>query len=224
MAQHISDFSKSGMALEPDGRLDAPAFHRNHEPIWEVLAPFLGAREGEVLEVGSGTGRHVVEFARRTPSVVWWASDHIEAHLQSIAAWRAHDGLKNMRGPLRIDLADADWAAYFGRDGAPESVLAIVCINVLHIAPWRVTEGLMRGAGRLLRSDGQLFVYGPFQRHGQHTTASNAAFDAGLRSDNPEWGVRDLDEVARAAEGAGLRLMEAVEMPANNFTLIFAPR
>jgi Protein of unknown function (DUF938) len=128
-----------------------------------------------------------------------------------------------VRGPLRIDLADPDWIGHFGRDGAPKNVLAILCINVLHIAPWRVTEGLMRGARQLLRSDGRLFVYGPFKRHGEHTAPSNAAFDEGLRRDNPEWGVRDTDEVAQAAQRSGLRLAEVVQMPANNLILIFAP-
>ena len=201
-------------------RLDAPAFHRNNEPIWQVLAPFLSGRAGDVLEVGSGTGQHVIEFARRSPDAAWWPNDCIEPHLKSIAAWRAHAGLANVRAPARIDLSDLDWALQ--ADGIEvRKFLAIVCINVLHIAPWRVTENLLAGAAHLLRPDGRLFVYGPFMRNGQHTAPSNAAFDASLRRENAEWGVRDADEIGEIAERTGLRLAQIVEMPANNLILIF---
>ena len=99
--------------------------------------------------------------------------------------------------------------------------MLIVCINVLHIAPWAVSERVLALAARNLRADGRLFVYGPFMRDGQHTAESNAAFDAGLRKDNPEWGVRDLTDLANASASHGLRLAETIPMPANNFVLVF---
>ena len=108
MAEHVVEFGKDGRPVEPDGRLDAPAFHRNHRPIWAVLQPYLAGKSGDVIEAGSGTGQHVVDFARRTPEITWWPSDLNEQHLKSIDAWRAHAGLSNIRPPLRIDLTDPD--------------------------------------------------------------------------------------------------------------------
>jgi hypothetical protein len=109
------------------------------------------------------------------------------------------------------------------QDGrGPADVLAVFCANVVHIAPWRVAEGLFAGAGRYLRADGLLFLYGPFKRGGKHTALSNAVFDSSLREGNPEWGVRDIEAVeALAAAAAGLALVEVVEMPTNNLTLVF---
>jgi SAM-dependent methyltransferase len=224
MAEHVAEFGKDGRPAELDGRLDAPAFHRNHAPIWAVLQKFLGGKSGDVLEAGSGTGQHVVHFARHTPDIVWWPSDLNERHLISIAAWRAHAGLPNICPPLRVDLCDPAWCPEM-RDGrAPSKLLAVFCANVIHIAPWRVAEGLFAGAGNYLRADGQLFLYGPFKRDGKHTALSNAVFDTSLRERDVEWGVRDVADLEKLADAAGLALREVVEMPANNLILIFARR
>jgi hypothetical protein len=99
--------------------------------------------------------------------------------------------------------------------------LAVFCANVIHIAPWRVAEGLFAGAGRYLRADGRLFLYGPFKRDGKHTAISNAVFDTSLRERDPDWGVRDVTEVEKLASDAGLALAGIVEMPANNLMLAF---
>jgi len=222
MAEYVVEFGKDGRPVEPDGRLDAAAFHRNHQPIWEVLKPFLAGQSGDVLEAGSGTGQHVVYFAQHTPDITWWPSDLNEQHLQSIAAWRAHARAANIREARRIDLSEAQW---WPQDASgPGALLAIVCANVIHIAPWRVAEGLFAGAGRYLRSDGRLFLYGPFKRNGAHTAPSNAAFDESLRQGNPDWGVRDIADLDRLAESAGLVLRDAFEMPANNMILVFGRR
>jgi SAM-dependent methyltransferase len=219
MPDYVVEFGNVGAPPEPDGRLDAPAFHRNHAPIWAVISPFLDGRSGHVLEVGSGTGQHAVAFARQVPNLVWWPSDINDKHLRSIDAWRAHAGPVNLRPPLRIDLDG--WASGATELAVPDALTAIVCINVLHIAPWRVAEGLMTGAARHLEPNGRLFVYGPFMRDGVHTAPSNAAFDASLRQENPAWGVRDTTDVAALAARFGLRLAEIAEMPANNLTLAF---
>ena len=221
MAEYVVEFGRDGRPVEPDGRLDAPAFHRNHEAIWTVLQGFLAGKSGDVVEAGSGTGQHAVDFARRSPEITWWPSDLNAQHLKSIGAWRAHAGLANIRPPLQIDLSDPAWCRQMHDGSGPEKLLAVFCANVIHIAPWRVTEGLFAGAGRYLRADGRLFLYGPFKRDGQHTAASNAAFDASLRESNPEWGVRDIADVEALAGAAGLALIETAEMPANNLTLVF---
>jgi SAM-dependent methyltransferase len=221
MAEYVVEFGKDGRPVEPDGRLDAAAFHRNHAPIWAVLQKFLGGKSGDVVEAGSGTGQHVVHFATHTPDITWWPSDLNARHLNSIEAWRAHAGLPNIRPPQRIDLTDPDWSSAMQDGGGPAELLAIFCANVIHIAPWRVAEGLFAGAGRYLRADGRLFLYGPFKREGKHTAMSNAVFDTSLREQDAEWGVRDIADIEKLAAGVGLALIETVPMPANNMILVF---
>jgi len=222
MADYIVEFGKDGSPVEADGRLDAEAFHRNHQPIWAVLQRYLDGKSGDVLEAGSGTGQHAVHFAAHSPGIVWWPSDLNERHLQSIAAWRAFSGLPNIKPPLKLDLADPDWSEATRTGGGPPSLLAIFCANVIHIAPWRVAEGLFAGAGRMLQEGGYLFLYGPFKRNGKHTALSNAVFDASLRENNPDWGVRDIADLEKLASSCGLALREVVEMPANNLIVVFA--
>ncbi len=221
MAEYVVEFGKDGRPLEPDGRLDAAAFHRNHQAISAVLQQFLAGKSGDAVEAGSGTGQHVVEFARLNPEITWWPSDLNTQHLRSIEAWRAHAGLTNIRPPLRIDLSDPAWCHEMHDGSGPGKLLAVFCANVIHIAPWRVAEGLFAGAGRYLQADGRLFLYGPFKRGGRHTAASNAAFDRSLRENDAEWGVRDIDDLKRLGEGVGLNLTEIAEMPANNLIVVF---
>ena len=220
MPKFVIDFGSLGRPREPDGRLDGPAFHRNHEPIWSAIGPYLGTETGDVLEVGSGTGQHAAEYARRTPQLTWWPSDIQPPHLKSIEAWRAHAGLANLRAPQRIDLTDAAWRWRGDANSAP-MLTAILCINVLHISPWAVSQNLMAGAGYLLRPGGRLFLYGPFKRDGAHTAPSNEAFDASLRAENPAWGVRDVADLTALAQAARLTLVDIVPMPANNLVLAF---
>lgn len=219
MPEHVVEYGQVGPPPEPDGRLDAPSFHRNRSAIWSVLGSFLQHRTGNVLEVGSGTGQHAAAFAAQAPNITWWPSDLNTKHLASIAAWRAHSKLTNLREPRRIDLLDPSWA--IDGSGLEVSFVAILCINVLHISPWQVSQHLFAGAARHLTTDGRLFIYGPFMKDAAHTAPSNAAFDAGLRRDNPQWGVRDIADLRAAAEAIGLRLAEIVAMPANNFVLAF---
>jgi SAM-dependent methyltransferase len=221
MAEYVVEFGKDGRPVEPDGRLDAAAFHRNHAPIWAVLQKFLADKSGDVVEAGSGTGQHVVHFATHTPDITWWPSDLNERHLKSIEAWRAHAGLPNIRPPLRIDLTDPAWCPAMHDGSGPSDLLAVFCANVIHIAPWRVAEGLLAGAARYLRGGGRLFLYGPFKHEGKHTALSNAVFDTSLREQDAEWGVRDIGEVSTFAGSVGLSLIETVQMPANNLILAF---
>ena len=224
MVDYVVEFGKDGGRSATDGRLDAPAFHRNHQAIGGVLARFLAGKSGNAVEAGSGTGQHVVEFARQFPDITWWPSDLNENHLTSIEAWRTHSQLANIRPPQRIDVSDPAWCDAMRREGGPDGLLAVFCANVIHIAPWRVAEGLVAGVGRYLRPGGMLFLYGPFRRGGQHTAESNESFDKSLRERDPEWGVRDVEAMAKLADGAGLSLVDIAEMPANNLTLVFSRR
>jgi SAM-dependent methyltransferase len=220
MAEFVVDFGKSGAPAAPDGRLDGPAFHRNHDAIWSAMAGLLSAQAGDVLELGSGTGQHATTFAGRSPQLTWWPSDIFPSHLTSIEAWRQHTGLANLRAPQRIDLGDPAWT-WIADKQAGASLAAMLCVNVLHISSWAVSQNLIAGAGRYLRDGGRLFVYGPFMRDGQHTAPSNAAFDQSLRAENPAWGVRDVADLDTEAKKAGLTRVEIAEIPANNLVLAF---
>lgn len=195
----------------------APATLRNREPILAELLRFL-PKTGTVLELASGSGEHAAFFAAHIPGLTWQPSDADEDARASIEAYRAEVALTNLRAPLAVDARDD--AATWGLARAD----ALVCINMIHIAPWASCEGLMRGAGRLLSPGGVLFLYGPFTQGGVHTAPSNATFDLGLRARDPSWGVRDLEDVTREAERAGLARTAVVRMPANNLSVVFARR
>ncbi|SDJ82806.1 DUF938 domain-containing protein [Billgrantia gudaonensis] len=196
----------------PDHRQRVPAAARNRQPIREVLQRLLPA-QARILEVASGSGEHAAYCADAMPGWQWQPSDAQEAALVSISAWRAHTELANLAAPIRLDTTDAStWPA------GPFD--AVVAINLVHIAPWRVTEALMARAAERLALGGVLYLYGPYRRNGGHTAPSNAAFDADLRRRDPRWGVRDLEAVADEARRYGLRLTETVEMPANNLSVV----
>ena len=193
----------------------APATERNREPIAAVLSEVLPQR-GTVLEVASGTGEHAAFFAGLFPTLLWQASDPDSSSLESIRAWREEARLPNLLEPVCLDASAAEWPL--------AAADAILCINMVHISPWSATQGLMRGAGRLLPPGGPLILYGPYRRAEVATAPSNEAFDASLRSRNPQWGLRDLADVRAEAEGPGLGFERLYEMPANNLTLVFRKR
>jgi SAM-dependent methyltransferase len=190
----------------------APAAARNREPILQVLRDRL-PQPALVLEVASGTGEHAVYFSRALPTVTWQPTDHAAEALASIAAWRDAAGLPNVLPPLLLDAAADDWPV--------ARADAIVAINMIHIAPWAATQGLMAGAARVLTPGGSLWLYGPFREHGAHTGAGNAAFDADLRARNPAWGIRDLDELGALGARYGMQPPEKIAMPANNLIVVF---
>ena len=198
-----------------DARLSSPSAGRNKDVVAAVLARVL-PEKAKVLEIGSGTGEHAVTFAAARPDVTWRPTELDPASRTSIAAWTAHEGLENVAAPIAVDTRELAWGV---EDDAPFD--ALVSLNMIHIAPWEAGLGLLAGAERLLPPGGVLFLYGPFARGGVHSAPSNAAFDASLKSRDPSWGVRDLDDVEREAAARGLRLAEVVEMPANNLSVIF---
>jgi SAM-dependent methyltransferase len=198
-----------------DPRRHAPAALRNQQPILEVLRRVLPAK-GSVLEIGSGSGQHVTAFARELPGLVWQPSDVAADNLASIAAWGTEAPQPNLRPPLRLDAARPPWPGV-----EPASFNAVLSINVIHIAPWAVCQGLLAGAATALGRPGLLVLYGPYRRGGRHTAPSNEAFDRMLKEQDPRFGVRDLGEVEAEASRYGFRLAEVVEMPANNLTIVF---
>lgn len=190
---------------------EAPAAARNRQPILDVLQPRLPAK-GLVLEIASGTGEHVVHYAAARPELTFQPSDPDAGARASVDDWVRTLGLGNVRPALEIDVTRTTWPV--------ERADAVLCCNMIHIAPWEAAIGLVAGAARLLPPGGLLFLYGPYRRGGRHTAPSNEAFDADLRRRNPAWGVRDLEAVIGLAGAQGFSAPDIVEMPANNLSLL----
>ena len=196
--------------------LSSPAALRNRGPILDILQRYL-PQTGAVLELASGSGEHVTHFAAAFRSLVFQPSDPDAQARAGVAERVWQSGLKNVRAPLALDATAEDWQL---PAEISESLAAILCINMIHISPWRAALGLLRGAGNALSPGGLLYLYGPYRRGGRHTTPSNDAFDRDLRSRNPEWGVRSLEDVVAAGAAHQLSLAEIVEMPANNLSVL----
>lgn len=192
----------------------SPAAQRNKGPICEFLKEAL-TDTGKVLEIASGSGEHALYFAEQMPQTLWQPSDPSPEALDSIDGWRVDADLPNLLAPLQIDASIPEqWP------DIPE-VTAVLCINMVHISPWAATQGLMRGAARLLQANEPLILYGPYIRDGVETAPSNLAFDADLKRRNAEWGVRNLADVTSIATENGFAQEKIVEMPANNITVIY---
>jgi hypothetical protein len=200
------------MTEASDPRLYHAHVPRNRAPILDVLKRVLPAT-GLVVEIASGSGEHAVFFAKGLPALSWQPTDVDSGALASIAAHRASADAPNLLAPLRLDTTAARWPV--------ARADALVCNNMIHIAPWAVTEGLMRGAGRLLPAGGMIYLYGPYKIDGRHTAPSNEEFDAWLQAQNAAWGVRDLAAVTDLAARHGFALTQTVPMPANNLSVIF---
>jgi SAM-dependent methyltransferase len=191
----------------------APATLRNRSFILDVLKAVLPPR-GLVLEIAAGTGEHAAFLAEHLPGLLWQPSDVEPGARASIDGHRLEAGLHNLLPPIALDASSDTWPL-------AQPVDAIVCINMIHIAPWRACEGLMRGAGRALRPGGALYLYGPYRIDGGFTAESNAVFDASLRAREPAWGVRDLEAVTALAAASGLEREAVIPMPANNHSVVF---
>ena len=183
-------------------------------PISEVLSRVLPER-GIVLEVGSGTGQHALQFARTMPDLIWARRANVTPDcLKSILAWLAVEEFPNVRPPVHLDVCACP--------GRSILAAALVCINLIHIAPWSATECPLVAAAHCRAAAASCVFYGPFQRQGRHTSPSNRSFDLLLRRQDPAWGVLGSPmTVSRLADGAGFDLLQSHEMPSNNLIVVF---
>jgi len=196
-----------------DPRRFSPSTARNRDPILEVLRPLV-APNARVLEIASGSGEHAVHFAANLPAALWQPTDPDRESRASIDAWRAHVQNERIAPAIALDVTSVPWPVGNDYD-------LVLCINMIHFAPWAVTPALFAGAHASLRPNGVVVTYGPYKRGGVHTAPSNESFDARMRSERPGAGVRDMEEVERAATEANFKLREIHPMPANNFCLVF---
>jgi hypothetical protein len=198
---------------QPDPRRHMPATLRNRDAILAVLKDIV-PRQGILLEIASGSGEHAAFMAPQLAPLVWQPSDYEVENLPSIDAYASDSGAENIRPALRLDVTQQPWPL--------TACDALLCCNMIHIAPWAAAEGLFAGAAAIMPAGAPLLLYGPFRRHGTQTAPSNAAFDDSLKSRNADWGVRCLDsEVVPLAQRQGFALERILEMPANNLTVIF---
>ena len=209
-----------------DARRSSPSSQRNREPIGQVLQKYL-AGNSQVLEIAAGTGEHALYLSTLLAAANWWPSDISADAISSINGWRETAGSSALRAGTVLDISrpvEETITALTHAGARPAVFDAIVCINMVHISPWQATQALMRTARALLSEGGLLYLYGPYKRTGQHTSQNNALFDADLQSRNPQWGVRELDDVCELAAEQGLRLLDVVAMPANNLSVILQKR
>lgn len=215
---HAALYTPDNADHAEDGRLFSPVFPRNSPPLIAELARLFEGASGPVLEIGAGTGQHAGAFSLAFPALDWWPSDPDPGHRASIAAWAAFLRAPG-RGPLDLD-ASTDWA------GTPQiaalgPLTGVVSVNVIHIAPWAVAEGIVAGAARALAPGGLLAFYGPFTEQGRYDGDGNRAFDAQIRAANPAWGLREVDDLDALAAAAGLARHRLVPMPARNRLLVY---
>ena len=193
----------------------APAAARNAMPILKVLKELL-PEKCSVLEIGSGTGQHSIIFSEGINCLKWIPSDIDASNFESITEW-AQTAVNNIpSSPRLIDASQPDWCLT-----DQDKIDVIVSINVIHISPWSVTKGILKGAQRYLPKGGFLFFYGPFIQNNVTTAAGNIAFDNSLRERHEDWGLRNLNQVEKLANKYALQLGRIVKMPSNNLSVIF---
>lgn len=196
------------------------AAEANKGPIAEALRRYLGAKKDKplLLEIASGSGQHVVHFAREFPFIRFQPSECTEPEINSIRAYVKESGLENILDPLTIDITTPH-GAWSNSQFKENSVDYIICINMIHITPLTCTEWLFKNAGSVLKHQGTLFTYGPYAFNGVLTPESNRKFDNSLKSRNSKWGVRDVELLKSFANNNSLQFVTSHALPANNHLL-----
>jgi SAM-dependent methyltransferase len=185
------------------------ACENNKGPILEILRPLLEGRRS-VLEIGSGTGQHAAHFAACLPRIIWQTSD-VAANHGSIEAWI--EGVSNVRAPIALDVDVDDWPT--------ERYDGVFSANTAHIMHWPTVANMFGGVADIIHPGGVFALYGPFNYHGEYTSASNAQFDGHLRATDAGMGIRDFEAVAELARSVDMTLFADNTMPANNRMLVW---
>tara|TARA_B000000557_G_scaffold190672_1_gene156309 strand:- start:95 stop:718 length:624 start_codon:yes stop_codon:yes gene_type:complete len=201
-----------------DNRLFFPATQRNRDCIGDVLSRII-KKNSSILEIGSGSGEHGVDFQKRFPEIIWQTSDPDLLHRKSIISWIEHEELNmKMPPPLEVNVEKVPWHL---PTQLVNSLQGVVAINMIHVAKWNCTIELFKGAGKLLKEGDFLFLYGPFKIGNKHISKSNYFFDNSIRAKNDLWGIRNIEEVSEEAKKNSFSQKNTIRMPANNFSLIY---
>ena len=201
-----------------NNRLFFASTQRNRDSIVVVLSKII-KKYGSILEIGSGSGEHGVFFQKRFPEIIWQTSDPELAHRKSISSWIKHEELnKKMPQPIVLDVEKIPWEIPIN---VVHSLQGIVSINMIHVAQWSCTVALFRESGKLLNKGKFLMLYGPFKIDKKHTSQSNYSFDNSLKIKNDFWGIRNLEDVSDEAKKFGFLQESTINMPANNFSIIY---
>lgn len=193
------------------------AGNRNRDPILSVFKEIF-PKSGNVMELASGAGNHVNYFAPHFPSLKFQPSDYNMDVFDTIKKKRAERGNANVADPIKIDLTAPDtWPS--ADDGLYD---VIFVVNLFQVAPVAIADGIAQVANRVLTEDGFVAIYGPFKVDGEYTTESNAAFDQEILAPKiSEWGLKDVRDLEGAANAHSIALKKILDMPANNFMLLF---
>ena len=202
-------------------RQDAPAYHRNKQPMLDVLQSALPKTPLKIIEIASGSGQHGPFFTSQINNLTWWPTDISNAALTSINAWQQHISATAIQPATFLDVTEEQWILGQPIDGLPNQADAILSMNMIHIAPYAATKGLLAGASKRLSANGLLILYGPFKQHGVTFAPSNQSFDISLKSRNPQWGIRQLEDVEAIANIHNLFLKQIFNLPANNLAVVF---
>ena len=201
-----------------DKRLFFSATQRNKDSIGDVLSKII-KKNGSILEIGSGSGEHGVYFQNRFPEIIWQTTDPDLLHRKSIISWIEHENLsKEMPQPLVLDVEKIPWEIPLK---LVHSLQGIVSINMIHVAEWTCTIALFKESAKLLKNGQFLIFYGPFRIGNKHTSKSNYLFDNSLKMQNNHWGIRNLEEVSEEGKKNGFFQEDIIDMPANNFSIIY---
>jgi hypothetical protein len=183
---------------------------RNKAPILVVLQQLLPS-SGKILEIGSGTGQHIVYFAPHFPLLQWQPSDRDE-YLPGLTARVGQEGSPNILPPIKLDVLE-QWP-----DGNFDAAYSA---NTAHIMGWDAVCATFAGLGVHLAAGGLYCLYGPFNQDGRFSADSNREFDRHLRSRDPQMGLRDLEALESLANRSHMVFQKQFPMPANNQILVF---
>lgn len=203
-------------------KIKYPSAERNKPFILEVLKKHFRTDDEDckVLEIASGTGQHVSYFAEQFPTFTFQPTEYDTNLLRSIEAYANDTPTKNVKPPIFVDVT-TDCLTWNLQDTSYDYMINV---NMMHISPYRCTLMLFKNAGKLLKRDGLLITYGPYARDGILTPQSNVDFDRNLRAENPDWGVRDINDLIEIAKSNEIYLKDVHDLPANNNCLVWIKR
>lgn len=189
----------------------AASCEQNQQVILNELKKIF-TEQGEVLEIGSGTGQHAVFFSAHLPQLIWQTSDLVSQHV-AINQWLNEVEHHRIKPPLELDVDMLSWPI-----GEKDYIFSA---NITHIISTEQSKKMLQHVAQHLKSGGLFAQYGPFNYHGKYTSDSNANFDQWLKQRNPLSCIKHFEDIKKLANENALVLFKDIEMPANNRLLVW---